>query len=508
MDAAPTESGGGRCGPPATEPQPWRRAATRLYYPQQLTVHRPVMAATKPKNRAEFRIAIICALPREADPVTLLFDEFWDDDGDVFGRAKGDTNTYITGRLGIHDVVLVTAPAMGTANAASTATCLRLSFPEVKLALLIGVCGGIPKVDGRDVFLGDVVISRTLFQFDYGRQYPGYFAVKKSVDDSLGRANKEIRSLLASVEMEFGRRRLETRAQFHLKSLQEAAIREGRRAKYFYPGMSKDRLYMPTYRHQHQTSCASCCSGSSPICEVATKAACEDLGCSDAYLVKRVRPGGDGDNLALYIGHLGSGNTVMKSGQDRDRMSAEHGIIAFEMEGAGAWDEIPCIVVKGICDFSDSHKNKVWQDYAAATAAAVSKALLERYTRDDGSRNDAEAQGKPQPEMRPEPTLARRPPRPKRASQKTTRVSGMVAGNDARMVVNGENVDATDFKAGDRAVFVFGENADKVLAVLPEPSTSHWDEEDEDSTSQETEESEDGGVVMVSSSVGRSRTYA
>lgn len=75
----------------------------------------------------------------------------------------------------------------------------------------------------------------------------------------------------------------------------------------------------------------------------------------------------------------------MKSGEDRDRISAEHGIIAFEMEGAGAWDEVPCIVVKGICDYSDSHKNKVWQDYAAAVAAAVGRALLERYACEDGA---------------------------------------------------------------------------------------------------------------------------
>lgn len=352
------------------------------------------MATIKPTTRADFLIAIICALPREADAVTLLFDKFWDDEGDVFGRAKGDTNTYVTGRIGIHDVVLVTAPAMGTTNATSMATCLRLSFPGVKLSLLIGVCGGVPKIDGRDVFLGDVVISRALVQFDYGRQYPGHFEVKKSVDDSLGRANKEIRSLLASLESEFGRRRLETKARVHLASLQEAAIHERRRVKYSYPGMIKDRLYRPSYRHQHQTSCDNC-YGSESICEVAKKAACEDLGCSDAYLVNRERPDGDGRNdLTLYIGCLGSGNTVMKSGEDRDRISAEHGIIAFEMEGAGAWDEIPCIVVKGVCDFSDSHKNKAWQDYAAATAAAVGKALMERYTREDGEGNAAQAQGR------------------------------------------------------------------------------------------------------------------
>jgi nucleoside phosphorylase len=39
-------------------------------------------------------------------------------------------------------------------------------------------------------------------------------------------------------------------------------------------------------------------------------------------------------------------------------------------------------VVKAVCDYADSHKNKLWQDFAAATAAtaaSVTKALLERY---------------------------------------------------------------------------------------------------------------------------------
>ena len=36
----------------------------------------------------------------------------------------------------------------------------------------------------------------------------------------------------------------------------------------------------------------------------------------------------------------------------------------------------PCLVVRGICDYSDSHKNKEWQAYAAATAAAFTKELL------------------------------------------------------------------------------------------------------------------------------------
>ncbi|GKT71039.1 kinesin light chain [Colletotrichum tofieldiae] len=70
----------------------------------------------------------------------------------------------------------------------------------------------------------------------------------------------------------------------------------------------------------------------------------------------------------------------MKSGVDRDNIAAEHGLIAFEMEGAGVWDAIPCVIVKAVCDYADSHNNKSWQNYAAATAASTTKALLEHYT--------------------------------------------------------------------------------------------------------------------------------
>jgi nucleoside phosphorylase len=73
----------------------------------------------------------------------------------------------------------------------------------------------------------------------------------------------------------------------------------------------------------------------------------------------------------------------MKSGEDRDMLARREGVIAFEMEGAGIWEEVPCIVVKGVCDYADCHKSRKWQNFAAATAASTSKAILERYIQID-----------------------------------------------------------------------------------------------------------------------------
>ncbi len=348
----------------------------------------------RPIDRTGFRAAIVCALPREADAAYLLFDKVWDEERDTYGRADGDNNTYVTGQIGEHNVVLAVLPNMGTNSAAAATASLRSSYTGLKLAVLVGICGGVPNLANVDAFLGDVVVSKAIIQYDYGRQYLGHFAVKNTVEDSLGRANKDIRGLLAVFETEFMRERLQAEACRYLKSLQQAAREKKRRAKYLYPGNQDDILYPPTYTHRHRKGCSICDSNTGVFCEPASKASCSEIGCDPLDAVIRERPEelaqGADFKPAIFIGRIGSGNTVMKSGEDRDRIAADHDLIAFEMEGAGAWDEVPCIIVKGICDYADSHKNKAWQDFAAATAASVTKAILGRYAVHDGDRNSTQ----------------------------------------------------------------------------------------------------------------------
>ncbi|RAH71869.1 uncharacterized protein BO66DRAFT_409972 [Aspergillus aculeatinus CBS 121060] len=79
---------------------------------------------------------------------------------------------------------------------------------------------------------------------------------------------------------------------------------------------------------------------------------------------------------AVHYGLIASGNQVIKHAGTRDRLAAKLDILCFEMEAAGLMDNFPCLVIRGISDYADSHKNKQWQGYAAATAAAYAKELL------------------------------------------------------------------------------------------------------------------------------------
>ncbi|KAL8294754.1 hypothetical protein RB600_000623 [Gaeumannomyces tritici] len=334
----------------------------------------------RPADRGGFHIAIICALTLESNAIDLLFDEIHDTG---YGRATGDNNTYTTGRVGNHAVVLLVLPNMGKEAAAAASAHMLSSFPNIKLALVVGICGGLPRIGDEEAFLGDVVISRSIVNYDFGRQYPDKFVVKSSVEDSLGRANKDIRGLLNLFDREHDLGVLQSKAVANLNRLQVAAVAKRRKAKYTLPPDNTDKLFLPDYQHAHRNKeCDACAANSIRFCEEASKLSCDVVGCD--LSLHKPRQNRQQERPAelvprIFIGKVASGNAVMKSGQHRDRIAEEHEIIAFEMEGAGAWDEVPCIVVKGICDYADSHKNKQWQNLAAATAASVAVGILAKY---------------------------------------------------------------------------------------------------------------------------------
>jgi len=345
--------------------------------------------ALRPKDRDGFEIAIICALRSEADAVEALFDEYWDEDGDRYGKASGDTNAYTTGVVGRHNVVLAHMPGIGKGSAASVAASLKSSFRRIKLALVVGICGGVPiGIDSDEIILGDIIISTGVLRYDFGRQLPDRFIRKDTLEDNLGRPNTEIRAFLSRLEGRRGRKRLEANTLGYLEDLYKDADFQ----KVRYPGAIEDKLYKPTYRHKHhdQPTCAICtkCEKKEDrVCETALELSCSDLKCSDDMLIQRQRlpKGTDAGKAAeeqkpsIHFGLIASGDTVMKSGEDRDQIAAKEKVIAFEMEGAGVWDNFPCVVIKGVCDYADSHKNKKWQGYAAATAAACMKAFLKEW---------------------------------------------------------------------------------------------------------------------------------
>ncbi|KAL9946973.1 hypothetical protein ACHAP6_007470 [Verticillium nonalfalfae] len=287
--------------------------------------------STVPRSRNDFEVAIVCALPLEFDAASTLIDECWDENGDRYGRAPGDQNNYVTGRVGNTNVVFLLQPRMGKAVAARAAEGLRFSYPRLRLVLLTGICGGAPTLtNGEEVVLGDVVISQNVVQYDLGSQNPDGFATRDKIEDVLIPLPKDLQHMIDNLEAT-GRSRLQNRVKIVLQELQEKAF------------LVERKRVVEKYQHEREGRQS------------------------------------EAQTPHVFIGCVASGDMVVRSSEARDRLTQRHNVVGFEMEGAGLWGNLPCLVVKGVCDYADSHKQKGWQNFAAATAASTAKALIEEY---------------------------------------------------------------------------------------------------------------------------------
>ena len=99
-----------------------------------------------------------------------MLDETWH--APDYDKTRGDDNTYAVGRIGRHKVVVVRLPGMGPQEAANSAATFRASFTNIRLGLVVGVCGGVPtKSDNGHIMMGDVILSKEILDWTFSRQY-------------------------------------------------------------------------------------------------------------------------------------------------------------------------------------------------------------------------------------------------------------------------------------------------------------------------------------------------
>ncbi|KEF52505.1 uncharacterized protein A1O9_11347 [Exophiala aquamarina CBS 119918] len=261
-------------------------------------------------------------------------------------------NAYTFGRLAGHNVVVAAMPQIGNNAAASVATQLLNDFGSIRFGLLVGIGGGIPGKKGEhDIRLGDVVVSQASGTFGGVVQYDMGKVTAKGRFERGGVLCKPPSVLSANVErLKSKHHRLGNRLT---KSLNEMLAKYPRMvAEYSYPGDKHDRLFKSSYRHTGGSSCQNC-----------------DL---SRLVLRTIRSSPD-----VHYGTIASGNTVIKDSSTRDRLQRDLSAICVDMEAAGVMDTtLPCLVIRGICDYADSHKSSRWQPYAAAIAAAYAKELL------------------------------------------------------------------------------------------------------------------------------------
>ncbi|KAF2996051.1 hypothetical protein E8E13_003282 [Curvularia kusanoi] len=269
----------------------------------------------------------------------------------IGNAATSDYNQYVLGTTVRHNVAIGCLPAgrIGTSSATFVAAQMIRTFPNIQFCLMVGIGGGVPGTNGK-IRLGDVVVSQPTDTFGGVVQYD---MGKTTVDGFVrtGALNSPPEVLLNAIVTVQANELLEESSL-----LKYAAKLEGTRFDRSRTG--DDVLFDAAYDHEdpNDRTCDAC----------------------NTDKVDNTRKSRQlGKEIEVHYGTIASGNRVMKNALERDKASRQlGGVLCFEMEAAGLMNTSKCLVIRGICDYSDSHKNDGWQLYAAGIAAAYAKEVL------------------------------------------------------------------------------------------------------------------------------------
>jgi len=200
--------------------------------------------------------------------------------------------------------------------------------------LLVGIGGGILSDNKDDIRLRDVVVSkptatfRGVVQFDQGKILPNkQFERTRTLKKPPAVLMANVQRLVAQ------HRRIGNQIPHYLSEMLE--IFPNIKEEYICLGIEHDQLFEATYNHEGRKNCQWC--NQSKVVEHSVR--------------KNSAP-------RIHYSTIRSANEVIKDSVTRDKLRKDLGILCVEMEAASLINKFFCLVIRGICDYTDSHKNK------------------------------------------------------------------------------------------------------------------------------------------------------
>lgn len=268
-----------------------------------------------------------------------------------FPSKRGNDYIFHAGDACGHNIIIATLPAgdlYGTGSAAALANQVKNFFPNLWFGLLVGVAAGLPNLSrcpALDIRLGDVLVglpigdNAGLIPYDLGKETGSHGIQLLRAGHGLARTEAVVRSAIGSIKL-MAPNDADEILQYYTRIEHE----EHAQGTFADPGQEQDVLYQVDER-------------------------------GIPSLVQR-EPRPASKRTRIWYGSIGSGEKLMKNAQKRNELRDKYDLIGLEMEAAGTMDRIPVGVIRGVCDYGDEHKNKEWQPYAAAMAAAYARAIL------------------------------------------------------------------------------------------------------------------------------------
>lgn len=305
---------------------------------------------------AAYTVAWFAPLEIEAQAALHLLDNTHNGS---FPMTPGDDYVFQAGDVCGHNVIIATIPLgqeYGTGSAAALASQVKRFFPNLWFGLLVGVAAGLPNLSRTpplDIRLGDVLVglatgnSAGLIAYDLGKETGKDGFQLLHAGHILANTETVVRSAIGSIKL-----RTPNDTSLFTQYYESIKNKEHSYGAFTDPGQERDTLYEP------------------------------DEDGIERLVQRERRP--NSKRTRVWYGSIGSGEKVIKDVQKRNELRDKYDLIGLEMEAAGTMNRIPVGVIRGVCDYGDHHKNKDWQPYAAAMAAAYAKAVLAEISPDNG----------------------------------------------------------------------------------------------------------------------------
>jgi nucleoside phosphorylase len=300
-------------------------------------------------TRDEFTVGWVCALPVEVAAAKATFDRIITEP--LPPKPAEDTNTYVLGILDGHYVVLAHPPSgtYGSTTVSNVVALLHASFGKLRFTLLVGIGGGIPGTK-EDIRLGDVVVSRPI------EDRPGLLqhdsaATGKDMMHGVMTDEPSILLITAKSKTETAGYFQESRVPLYIAR----AVQEDPET-FAYPGPEQDTLFRRDYNHVPTSEPETC-----------------EL-CDPGQICHRIPR--ENQFPVVHYGLVIASRQQIRHGTTRDKLAEEQEALCLETEAAGLEDLASCLVIRGVCDYADSHTSTLWHGYSAVAAAAYAKELI------------------------------------------------------------------------------------------------------------------------------------
>lgn len=290
---------------------------------------------------SDVKIGIITALPKEFVAMKLMMQHTQE----YFFKGRGAGHRFFVGDIpsanGKNHRVALGMCGMGNNQAAIRATNMLHHFKAIESLIMTGIAGGIPSFqnDNKQIRLGDIVVSEGITQYDFTKETSNGIECRS-------KPAKPSAKLIEAVQL------LQTDELEGICTWISYIDQFSSRPYFSKPQLDTDIIY-----------------------DINGKIFKPKDDCTRTSYPK------------IFFGNIASSNNLLKNPQSREKLKKDFNVLAVEMEASGIADAIwnqsvGYIVVRGICDYCDMHKNDLWQEYAALVAAAYTRSLIEKIPQD------------------------------------------------------------------------------------------------------------------------------